>query len=278
MATGLLVGAMGVPSARADEGESALGLWSDPHASATWGHLVSSQLDSEEPTAFWSMALDLPLSRGHGLSTQLRFDSIVFGDSDRLFSRLVHPGRTDYSIGVRWIPSGWLGVEAHHVSSHEVSILHDGQDIDFEEGTDRGGASNFVSLLMRTRAVELRAGVGGQWTDTNTAPILMDVEGVLLNSRRAAGPFVAVRYPLLRAEHPRSMRAVLNAFYVFDRQRLSMSRSESSYLAWALNVDQPLHRRVHFGLAYVGNNGTPGIKRANNALNLYITLRWRIED
>lgn len=241
----------------------------DVRLSATWGQTVSSQLVDEAPIAIWNVAIEAPLVQRLGLVTQLRFDSIVFGEPGNALSLMIHPGRTDYNLALRLLPPGSsFGLELHHVSSHEVEPLHDGSRAKFENTVDVGGASNFVSALWMSRWVEARLGAGSSWSDTNTAPMLLGIEGVLLNTRIASGPFatVAVPYRWGRAVG----RAGFVAIHDADRQR----EDEGDYLAWGSSLRMPLVDHLALGASWVGNNGIPGRKRADNILSVFLQLRW----
>jgi hypothetical protein len=271
-----IAGIAPVSVARGEEGASSRtehAAASDFAVHAAWGQLVSSQLDRETPTAYWNVGAELPLIDPIGLRTKLRMDSIVFGQPGQALSQMVHPGRTDYSIALRLFPPrSWIGFEIHHVSSHEVASLHGAETIDFEQTIDRGGASNYISLLLHTRGMEARLGVGGQWSDTNTAPILLALDGILLNSRIAQGPFASLRVPI----GPRAgIRGHLTALYVHDEVRDHPQDADS--LTWGATLFRPMHRRVHLGITYAGNNGVPGLKRADNSIAAFLRLRWTVD-
>ncbi len=240
---------------------------------ATWGQLISSQLDSERPVSFWSVHMHAPLVEAVGLTTKMRFDSIVFGEPGNLLSLAVHPGRTEYNLAVRVQPPGSpIGFEAHHVSSHAVAILHNGSRSDFEEDINTGGASNFLSLIAERRGVTARVGLGSLWVDTNTAPILLGQDGFLLNSRSSRGPFGSVQVPLPVSGQLRGHAGIL---YVHDRS--GDDRDGYDYMAWGASLFHPLGHRADLGASYSGNNGTPHLKRGNNSISVFLKLRWGLQ-
>jgi len=241
----------------------------DVRLSATWGQTVSSQLIDEAPTAIWNVAIEAPVVRAVGLSTQLRFDSIVFGEPGNALSQMIHPGRTDYNLALRLLPPGSpLGLELHHVSSHEVESLYQGVQAKFESTVDIGGASNFVSLLWHSRWMEARLGAGSSWSDTNTAPMLLGIEGVLLNTRIAKGPFVTVAAPWRWGRV--AGRAGVVGIHATERGRTD----QRDYLAWGMSLRVPLVEHLALGASWMGNNGVPGQKRADNIASLFLQLRW----
>lgn len=247
------------------------------HVGALWGQMAGSQLAQPDPISFWSIRADLPLSRRHGLWMQLRFDSAVYGDPGTATSMLVHPGRTDYSLAVGWQqPGSPLGLEYHHVSSHEVASLHGGTDgNDFRDEFDIGGASNFGSLYLDTPVGLMRAGVGSVWVDTNTAPILLGLQGVLLNSNSARGPFASMQVPV---PLPLGFAGRAAGLAVVDLWERPAGSASHDYLAWAASVQRPLGPLVALGASYAGNNPRLGEGSADHLYSAYLELRWRVES
>lgn len=237
---------------------------------ATWGQLSSSQLEHDTPVAFWSVDAHAPLIESIGMSVQLRFDSPVFGDPRNPFSLFVQPGRTEYNLALRVAPPGWPAqAEYHHVSGHEVEPVQGQGSNVYEAEVRQGGASNFGSLILHVGRGDLRVGYGSVWTDTNTAPMLLDLAGILLNSRAGRGPFTAIAVPV-----PGPMGAVgrAGAFYLHDTQ--GGARYSGDVLAWGAAWVKRLGRRVGLGASYLGNNGTPGLKRGNSSATLFLQLSW----
>jgi hypothetical protein len=238
--------------------------------SATWGQLACSQLERNDPVAFWSVQTHAPLVDAIGLAVQLRFDSPVFGDPHDPLSLIVQPGRTEYNMALRMAPPG-LGFQAefHHVSGHRVAPVQRQMGNTYEAQVKQGGASNCGSLIWALGGSDLRVGYGSLWTDTNTAPMLLGLEGILLNSRSGSGPFIALRLP---APQVWGMHGDVGVLFLKDLRGHYVHDGDS--LAWGLSTVKPVSGRLGVGVSYVGNNGTPGLKRGDTTATLFVKLSW----
>jgi len=149
-----------------------------------------------------------------------------------------------------------------------VRALHDGSRAKFESTVDVGGASNFLSLLFRGRGIEARIGAGSSWTDTNTAPMLLGLEGVLLNTRIAHGPFATLNLPYRWS----GISGRAGGVYIHDRE--AVRSNEGDVLAWGTSMRLHLFDELSVGASYLGNNGIEGVKRSDSIVALFLQLRW----
>jgi hypothetical protein len=130
-----------------------------------------------------------------------------------------------------------------------------------------GGASNLLGLSRKARRYRLRLGYGSLGTDTNTAPMLLGLHGILRNTRNAVGPFATLSLERL------SWRGFAGRIGVMAMVDTRGGR-RGDYLAVGATVHRALGERLVLGASWMENNGDRWDVGLLSSLSLYLRLRW----